>query len=59
MCVCVCVCLCVAVTLGIAGITCVDFDATVYDLAVDSIIKNATFSDATCADAPKEVNNSR
>ena len=40
----------VAVTLGIAGITCDEFNGTVLDLAFDSIVKNATFSDATCAD---------
>ena len=39
------------VSLGIAGITCYEFNAEVYDLALDSIVQNATFSDAVCADA--------
>ena len=37
-----------------AGITCDDFNATVFDLALDTIIKNATFSGATCADASSD-----
>ena len=41
----------VAVALGIAGITCDDFNATVFDLALGMIVQNATFSDAVCADA--------
>jgi len=44
----------VAVSLGIAGITCDDFNATVFDLALDSIIQNSTFSDATCAAASSD-----
>jgi len=45
------------VSLGIAGITCDDFivnNATVYYLAVNLIVKNATFSDATCADVSSD-----
>jgi hypothetical protein len=34
--------------LGISGIGCDDFNATVYDLAMDSIVQNSTFSDAGC-----------
>jgi len=44
----------VAVSLGIAGITCDDFNTTVFDLALDTILKNATFSDATCEDASSD-----
>ena len=45
----------VAVSLGIAGITCEDFNATVFNLAIDSIVQNSTFSDATCADVSTDV----
>ena len=38
-----------------AGITCDDFNATVFNLALDSIISNSTFSDATCADTSNSV----
>ena len=41
----------VAVSLGIAGIACEDFNATVFTLALDSIMENATFSDPTCSAA--------
>ena len=44
----------VAVSLGVAGGTCDDFNATVFDLTFASIVKNATFSDATCVDAPSD-----
>ena len=44
----------VAVSLVIARITCNDFDATVFTLALDSIMKNATFSDPTCSDASSD-----
>ena len=44
----------VAVSLSIAGITCDDFNATVYDLAVEMVVKNATFSDSTCADVSSD-----
>ena len=47
----------VVMSLGIAGITCDDFivkNATVYYLAVNLIVKNATFSDATCADVSSD-----
>ena len=42
----------VAVSLGVEGITCYDFNATVFDLAIDSIVKNATFSDSACKGMP-------
>jgi hypothetical protein len=45
----------VAVSLGIARITCNDFDATVFALALDSTTKIATFSDPTCSDAPYDA----
>ena len=39
----------VAVSLGMSGINCNQFDQGVYDLAMDAIVANATFSDAECA----------
>ena len=38
----------VVVTLGMSGITCDDFNQTVYDLAMDSVVSNSTFSEADC-----------
>ena len=40
----------VAVSMTILGINCNDFNATVFDNALDSIITNATFSDPVCTD---------
>ena len=40
----------VAVTVGLDGISCADFDQTVYDSAMGDILTEATFSDATCED---------
>ena len=39
-----------AVSVGISGIVCAAFNGTVFDRALESIVSNATFSEATCAD---------
>ena len=39
-----------AVSVGVSGIACADFNATVFELALDSLVSNATFSDAACDD---------
>ena len=39
----------VVVTLGMSGVTCDDFDQTVYDLAMDAVVSNSTFGEADCA----------
>ena len=38
-------------SLVITGLQCDDFNATVFRLALDSVIPNATFSDEVCTDA--------
>ena len=40
----------VSVSLVMSGLQCTDFNATVYRLALGSVVPNATFSDATCDD---------
>ena len=40
----------VAVAMVMAGLTCTDFDPDVYELALDSVINNATFFDEVCSD---------
>ena len=32
-----------------SGVTCDDFDQTVYDLAMDAVVSNSTFGEADCA----------
>ena len=39
-----------AVSVGISGIVCAAFNGTVFDRALESIVSNATFSEAACAD---------
>ena len=36
-------------TAGVSGMTCSDFDQSVYDLAMESVLDSAGFSEATCA----------
>ena len=45
----------IAVSLSISGITCDSFDAVIYDLALDSVIANATFSDPACTDVTSDA----
>ena len=40
---------CCLLLLGMSGVTCDDFDQAVYDLAMDAVVSNATFSEADCA----------
>ena len=35
---------------SLAGVTCDDFDSTIYTNALDAIVPEATFSDGVCAD---------
>ena len=39
----------VQVQVSISNIVCDEFDQTVFDLAMDSLLPGATFFDATCA----------
>jgi hypothetical protein len=41
----------VAVSLAISGITCDEFNGTVFDMALASVVANASFSDPICEDA--------
>ena len=41
----------VAVSLSISGITCDEFNGTVFDTALASIVKNASFSNPICEDS--------
>jgi len=44
----------VALALSISGITCDDFNGTVFDLALDPIVTNATFTDPIREDATSD-----
>ncbi len=41
----------VGTSVGISGLVCADFDASIYVTALDKLLANSTFGDATCTDA--------
>ena len=42
------------ISVLISGVSCSDFNSTVFDLAVKSIVANATLSDTACMSATSE-----
>ena len=45
----------VAVSLGMSGLSCEDFNATVFRLALDSVVSSASFFDEVCTDTTNDA----